>query len=401
MLLTIDLGIMKLFYTPLQNKEKKMNFDQYLNALPAKINSELEAARLLSSLPLLRQITSELKPDTIICCDIKELNAALEFYKGQEHRIRAFHVLGLKEEIKNKNAKIIPFTTFTKEDNIHCFFLPDLRPACTAYRNLSIALSKLNIQEYTIEAKSASKFYRRNSFIFINNMLQTAIDNYNVLEDNLSRYTYLAVWKSRHVCNPGYIPMAEYDQYWHPLVCAKENDIICEGGPCDGRTTVEFTQKLNHSCQIVTFEPDPQYYKNTAANCGAYPNIEIVAKGLYDFTGTLYINTDNYVKVVKQKIKEEDFECPVTSIDDYFLNTKYDRVDFIKMDIEGAELNALMGAKQILRRDKPNLAICIYHNRIDFITIPEFLRKLDLGYKLYAGHHRPWYAETVVYATAR
>ncbi len=52
MLLTTDLGIMKLFYTPLQNKEKKMNFDQYLNALPAKINSELEAARLLSSLPL-------------------------------------------------------------------------------------------------------------------------------------------------------------------------------------------------------------------------------------------------------------------------------------------------------------------------------------------------------------
>lgn len=107
------------------------------------------------------------------------------------------------------------------------------------------------------------------------------------------------------------------------------------------------------------------------------------------------------MKVVKQKIKEEDFECSVTSIDDYFLNAKYDKVDFIKMDIEGAELNALMGAKQILQRDKPNLAICIYHNCIDFITIPEFLRKLDLGYKFYTGHHRPWYAETVIYATAR
>ncbi len=377
------------------------NFETTLNALPEKINSEREAANLLCSLPLLRKMAFELKPDTIIFCAYEELNAALEFYKGQEHCIRAFHVLGLKEEIKNKNVKIVPFTTFTKEDTIHCFFLPDLRPGSTAYRNLSIALSKLNIQEYTIEAKSASQFYRRNSFIFINNMLQTAIDNYNVLEDNLSRYTYLAVWKSRHVCNPGYIPMACYDQYWHPLASAKENDLVCEGGPANGITTIDFCKKLRNKCNIIAFEPDPVYYTKAAATCKDCQNIQLIPKGLYDFTGTLYINTDNYVKVVKQKIKEEDFECPVTSIDDYFLNSHYPQVDFIKMDIEGAELNALMGAKQILLRDKPNLAICIYHNCIDFITIPEFLRKLDLGYKFYAGHHRPWYAETVIYATAR
>lgn len=376
-------------------------FETLLNALPKKIHSELEAAKLLTKFPVLRKIIYELMPDTKIFCDISELEQALQYYQGQEHCISSFHVLGLKEEIKNKNVKILPYAGFSKEDTIHLFFQANLRPACTSYSNLSEILAKQNIQEYTIEAKSSSKFYQRNSFIFIDNMLQTAIDNYNVLEDNLSRYVYLALWKSRHVCNPGYIPIVPYEQYWHPLGSAKENQLICEGGPASGTTTIHFCKKLHNNCTVVAFEPDPNYLKEAVITYKDCRNIQLIPKGLYDFTGTLYINTDNYTKVVKEKLSEQDFECPVTSIDDYFLNSTYKKVDFIKMDIEGAELNALNGAKEILKRDKPDLAVCIYHNHVDFITIPEFLRKLDLNYTFYMGHHQPWYAETVIYATAK
>ena len=76
-----------------------------------------------------------------------------------------------------------------------------------------------------------------------------------------------------------------------------------------------------------------------------------------------------------------------------------ERVDFIKMDIEGSELEALKGAKNTIKRHKPRLAICIYHKIEDFYTIPKYIKELVPEYKLYVKHHtdREW--ETVLYAS--
>ena len=65
-----------------------------------------------------------------------------------------------------------------------------------------------------------------------------------------------------------------------------------------------------------------------------------------------------------------------------------DTVTFIKMDIEGSELSALRGAAGIIKRDKPKLAICIYHRLQDFWEIPMFIKELVPEYKLYVRHHQ-------------
>ncbi|MBK8611207.1 MAG: FkbM family methyltransferase [Chitinophagaceae bacterium] len=75
-----------------------------------------------------------------------------------------------------------------------------------------------------------------------------------------------------------------------------------------------------------------------------------------------------------------------------------DKVDFIKMDIEGAELNAIMGAKGTLVKYRPKLAIAIYHSLSDFYTIAEFIKSLDLGYKFYLQHTTIHAEETVLFA---
>lgn len=71
----------------------------------------------------------------------------------------------------------------------------------------------------------------------------------------------------------------------------------------------------------------------------------------------------------------------VTSIDN-FVNENKIKVDFIKMDIEGAEFDALKGAVNTLRRDKPDLLIAIYHKGEHFFEIPGWLKKQVPEYNL-------------------
>ena len=74
------------------------------------------------------------------------------------------------------------------------------------------------------------------------------------------------------------------------------------------------------------------------------------------------------------------------------------RVDFIKMDVEGAELMALRGGEAALRRHRPRLAISRYHRPEDFFSIPIWLDSLGLGYRFYLDHYTIHHEETVLYA---
>ncbi len=73
-------------------------------------------------------------------------------------------------------------------------------------------------------------------------------------------------------------------------------------------------------------------------------------------------------------------------------------VTFVKMDIEGAELDALHGMEKMIIRCRPKLAICVYHKPDDIISIPQYIKKLVPEYKFILRHHSPYDTETVLYA---
>lgn len=75
-----------------------------------------------------------------------------------------------------------------------------------------------------------------------------------------------------------------------------------------------------------------------------------------------------------------------------------EHVTFIKMDIEGAELEALKGAENIIRRDRPKLAICVYHKGEDIVSIPEYLLTVNPSYRFYLRQYGYMPLETVLYA---
>ncbi len=71
---------------------------------------------------------------------------------------------------------------------------------------------------------------------------------------------------------------------------------------------------------------------------------------------------------------------------------------FIKMDIEGSEYEALIGAQNTIKKNRPKLAICIYHSDEDMLRLIELIANWDLGYKFYIRHHAQKISETVLYA---
>lgn len=80
---------------------------------------------------------------------------------------------------------------------------------------------------------------------------------------------------------------------------------------------------------------------------------------------------------------------------DEVLHEKY---TFLKADIESYEYNMLLGAERSIKMWKPNLAICIYHNAIDMITILPLIKKMVPDYKFAVRHHSVTFDETVLYA---
>jgi len=78
-------------------------------------------------------------------------------------------------------------------------------------------------------------------------------------------------------------------------------------------------------------------------------------------------------------------EVPVTTIDLLVRELGLPRVDFIKIDIEGAEREALQGGMQTLRRHRPRLMLDSYHEPDDMIVLPGVIRQAHAGYKVTCG----------------
>lgn len=75
-----------------------------------------------------------------------------------------------------------------------------------------------------------------------------------------------------------------------------------------------------------------------------------------------------------------------------------ENITFIKMDIEGAELEALQGSAGIIKKCRPRMAISLYHKQEDIISIPSYILTLNQGYKFIIRAYCTNGSETILYA---
>lgn len=117
-----------------------------------------------------------------------------------------------------------------------------------------------------------------------------------------------------------------------------------------------------------------------------------VNKGLWSKSEKLFFEGGGSAsRIVSYKT---DNVIDVVSIDEYMGERK---CNYIKMDIEGAEFPALMGGINLIKRERPILAISIYHSLDDFWKIPQYLMSELENYRYYVRHHSLIFCETVLY----
>lgn len=184
-----------------------------------------------------------------------------------------------------------------------------------------------------------------------------------------------------------------YNQYEHGSVKIEKGDVIIDAGAFIGDTASLFNFKAGGDCTLHSFELLDEnielYQFNAAQNAIAPERYTINKLALTDVSGnTLKINNANHqgaTSIVANSDINEDSgeEINSVSIDDYVEQQGITKLDFVKMDIEGAEREALEGARQTISRFKPKLAVCIYHLWDDPIVIPTLINELCADYRFY------------------
>jgi len=175
-----------------------------------------------------------------------------------------------------------------------------------------------------------------------------------------------------------------------------DNEVFIDVGCFDLSTSLEFEGCCKKCKKIYAFEPDPENYKVCLGkrNQLGLNHIELLEAGTWSKRTTLRFNaTNGEGSCVSEKGASSIAVVPIDEAVD-----SADRVTMIKMDVEGAELESLKGAKNLIQRDKPKLAICIYHKPIDMTEIPLYIKELVPKYKLYVRHNSNSIYDTVLYA---
>ena len=132
------------------------------------------------------------------------------------------------------------------------------------------------------------------------------------------------------------------------------------------------------------FEPTEERYDKLCQTAQLNSGYIIpVKKGLSDNCGEIEIITDiSSPSFILTKGGEKTEIIEVMTLDKYVEETKLQRIDFIKSDIEGAERNLLMGARKVMKEFAPKLSICTYHLPDDPEILAEIIMDANPKYKI-------------------
>jgi len=227
----------------------------------------------------------------------------------------------------------------------------------------------------------------------------------NILADQKSRdilNKLTDVWYKNNIVSDEFETIYEENQYFcSDIISMDNNTVYVDVGAYLGDSLKPFLKNNNGIFKkAICFELNKDIYIKLCKVVDEFDDniknkVIVVNNGISDREETItYVNTEGSSHIGNGG---SEVGC-LTTLDKYFSE---DVPTLIKMDIEGSELSALRGGEDIIKKYKPDLAICIYHKLQDVWEIPEYLKTLVPEYKIYFRHHSKTMIETVCYATVK
>lgn len=238
--------------------------------------------------------------------------------------------------------------------------------------------------------KSMDEYFLKDSFFVL-------------LKDNSREFLQVLYMSVREVLTTRVSTSINYEdvdtQYFEEnIINLGENEIFVDVGVLNGYTSVKFAELAqNEFKHIYLFEPNlsAEQLAESVLQVRNIQNYTIFPVGLWNKKDTLrFIGAAGSFRVTND-VGESFLDLPVDVLDHVLKDVE---VTFIKMDVEGSELNALKGAKDIISLNKPKLAISLYHKPEDLLEIYSFIKDLVPEYKFYLRHYSSHWTETVLYA---
>lgn len=225
-----------------------------------------------------------------------------------------------------------------------------------------------------------------------------------ILADDRSRDVLDAVIRYRLTGDPLVLaPIMDEGRHhqglYHPVGVFEcgDDEVYVDAGAFDGDSIRWFQDRVgNRYDRVIAFEPDPKTFARLKENFRGEDRVDLVNAGLHREKATLRFRDDASRGAIF--VDDGDSSIEVVSLDDLLGE---DRATLIKMNIEGAEIDALYGAQKTIRQWAPKLAISVYHRPSDLWRIPLIVRELNDKYNLFLRQHDGGVIETVLYAVPR
>lgn len=192
---------------------------------------------------------------------------------------------------------------------------------------------------------------------------------------------------------------SEEHTYFNSLTSGKFDGAYVDCGAYNGDSVNQYINFAGlNAKEIFAFEPDKENYGDMKLQFNDKTNIHCINKGIWNREERLNFSLQGDMASKLTNKEDEKNQVNVIDIDSVVTTTK---VGFIKMDIEGCELEGLQGAGKTIYRDHPVLAISAYHKQEDLIVLPEYIKSFEdeqWRYDLYLRHHGVCAYELVLYA---
>ena len=235
------------------------------------------------------------------------------------------------------------------------------------------------------------------------------IDNFDLyceliddLNDSKSRLILINIMMARLTNNWKYYSICcdnRRKEYFDDEIInlATKEQIVIGGGGFTGDTYQNYYRILGKEegeCikKWYLYEPDRLNMDKARENLRGKKNVVFRQVGLGESNGMSFFDASGSVGSSCREEGNESIE--VVTLD----SDVKEKITFLKLDIEGKELEALKGAYRHLIEDKPQLAICLYHKRKDILEIINYIRSVNSDYNFFIRHYSEAHWDTVLYA---